>query len=301
MYDDLFLFIHIAREQGLAGAARKLGLPPATVTRRLKKLESDLGCQLVHRTARKFALTAEGESYLAALAEPVAQMEETVRRLSQDIHQLSGPLKVAAPTNISVGPLKTVWSDFAKDHPSIQLALMINNEVQDLLANQIDLALRAGPQQDSQLMQSKLGWTQTILVASASYLSAQGIPGSLKDLKDHKHITLSTIASWQLTHGETGEQQPCQPVSTTLVNDLALASQFARDGHGIALIPVSEVAEDLREGRLIRVLAPWSGPVREIYAVWPSGRLLSARAKCLRDYLRDRIAAMPILQGDIPG
>ena len=299
MLDDITLFVHIVQKRGLAAAAEHMNLPAATVTRRLQKLESALGCQLIHRSARKFSLTAEGEVYYQAYADLVQQFEVTSRNLSTDVHQLSGKLSVLAPTNISVGILQPMWSAFIKRYPEIQLHLNLSNETKDILAAQVDMALRIGPQADSQLFQKKLGSVSTILVAAPDYLTAQGTPQDLNALHDHRLIVVDTIPVWNLLFRDSGTRETLHPRAATLVNDIGLAAQLARDGHGIVLLPIIEIVEELQQGLLKQVLTPWHGPQREIFAVWPTGRLLSARAKCLRDFMQEYIAGLPVLQGEL--
>ncbi|MFD2206139.1 LysR family transcriptional regulator [Kiloniella antarctica] len=297
MIDEIALFVHIVQNRGLAAAAEQLNLPPATVTRRLQKLESTLGCQLIHRSARKFNLTAEGEVYYQAYADLVLQFEATSRNLSADIHQLTGKLTVLAPTNVSVKVLQPMWSAFIKLYPEIQLHLYLSNETKDIMADQVDMALRIGPQVDSQLFQKKIGLVSTILVASPEYLFANGTPQGLNALQDHRLIAVSTLPVWRLKNTETGLEENLHPLADTMVNDIGMASQLARDGHGVVLLPLSEMVNELQQGQLQRVLSPWCGPEREIFAVWPTGRLLSTRAKCLRDFMQAYLGKHPVLQG----
>lgn len=297
MLDDIGLFIHIAQRRSLAGAAGHLGLPPATVTRRLRKLEQDIGAQLVHRSARKFALTSEGEAYFEAFADLIGQAETNLRGLSADLHALQGALKVAAPTNISVGILQPMWSGFLKAYPDIRLTLALSNENKDLLEDQVDLALRIGPQTDLRLYQQRLGSIATILVASPEYLETAVDLTVPADLAAHKLIKVVALAQWHLENTNTQARATVHPKPFVSVDDIGLARQLAVDGHGVALLPVSEIAEDLNAGHLRTVLTDWQGPGRDIFAVWPTGRLLSARAKCLRDYVSAYLSGNPVFQG----
>ncbi|MEH6631021.1 MAG: LysR family transcriptional regulator [Halopseudomonas aestusnigri] len=299
MIDDIALFVHIVQKRGLAAAAVHLNLPAATVTRRLQKLEDILGCRLIHRSARKFNLSAEGEIYYQAYADLVQQFEVTSRNLSADVHQLSGKLTVLAPTNVSVKILQPMWSAFMKAYPEIQLHLYVSNETKDMTVDQVDMALRIGPQSDSQLFQKKLGSVKTILVASPGYLVTHGEPGGLNDLRDHRLILVSTIPVWELRNQKTGAEETLHPRPATLVNDIGLAAQLARDDLGIVLLPLSEIVEELAQGLLQQVVPAWGGSERDIFAVWPTGRLLSARAKCLRDFMQDYIGKVPVLQGSL--
>jgi LysR family transcriptional regulator AphB len=300
MFDDIGLFIHIAQRRSLAKAAAYLGLPAATVTRRLRRLEDQVGVQLVHRSARKFALTSEGEAYFDAFADLVLNAEAALRGLNADLHALQGSLKAAAPTNISVGILQPMWSAFLTDFPEIRLTLTLSNENKDLLENQVDLALRAGPQTDAGLYQKRLGCVATILTAAPAYLGEAGLPRDPSEIGRHKLIRVAALPQWHLAHHQTGQRETVHVDAHVSVDDIGLARQLAADGQGVALLPVSEISGELENGRLQPVLSGWQGQTRDLYAVWPTGRLLSARARCLRDHMARHIAANPVLQGAVP-
>ena len=289
MYDDIALFVHIVQEQGLAPAAKKLDIPAATVTRRLKRLEAEMNSQLIHRSARQFTLTPEGESCYQAYAELVEQLELTKHQLSQEFHALSGPLKVLAPTNISIGILQPMWSGFIKEYPDIKLELNLNNQVENMLPSGADLALRIGPQTSSSLYQKRLGSLKTWLVATPEYLEKKGAPQDLNALSEHKLIGTHTLNIWHMTHWENKKRQEFHPRFSTLVNDIKMVSQLVCDDLGIALLARSEVSEHLATRKLVRVLEPWQGPNRDLYTVWPTGQLLNAKAKCLRDYMNEYV------------
>ncbi|MEM9631301.1 MAG: LysR family transcriptional regulator [Pseudomonadota bacterium] len=300
MFDDLALFVCIVQNRSLSAAARQLQLPAATVTRRLRKLEEEIGAQLIHRSARKFSLTSEGEAYYEAFADVMEQAETAKRGLSSDLHEMRGRLRVAAPTNISVGLLQPMWSAFLRDYPEIQLSLQLNNQNKDLLENRIDLALRIGPQTDLHLYQKRIGCVATMLVASPDYLKNAGSPMKPEELRKHRLIGVSVLPNWQLENADAGVTDTLHLNADIAVDDIGLAGQLAADGLGISLLPVSETSDDLKTGRLQLVMPQWRGQSREAYVVWPTGRLLSARAKCLRDYIEAYVAGYPILQGALP-
>jgi len=300
MLDDMALFVKIAQTRSLKAAADRIGVPPATVTRRLRKLEEQVGAQLVHRTARRFSLTSEGEAYFEAFADLVQHAEATLRGLDADLTALQGSLKVAAPTNISVGLLQPMWSGFLARYPDIRLTLALSNKNQDLAENQVDLALRAGPQTDEGLFQQRLGTVATIPVASPDYLRRAGHPETPQDIRRHAQIRVAAFPEWQLFDTASGSSEHVPISARIAVDDIGLARQFASDGHGLALLPVSELTEDLQSGALTVVLPGWQGQKRDIFAVWPTGRLLSARAKCLRDYMASYLAERSVFRGEVP-
>ncbi len=298
MFDDIALFVQIVQQQGLAATARQQKIPAATVTRRLQKLEQQLGCQLIHRSARQFVLTAEGEIWYQAYAELVAQMESTQRSLSLELQELSGPLRVMAPSNISNGLLQPMWSGFIRDYPAIELMLMLNNEVEDLQVNRADIALRIGEQQDSALYQKRLGSIATRLFAASNYLARNGSPDNLDALQTHRLIGARPVTQWTLHHARTGQTRQLQPHFASWSTDITFNTQLAADGLGIALLPVSETRNYEASNRLVPVLPEWQGEQRNIYAIWPSGRLLNARARCLLDYMARFIDAALTNEGN---
>lgn len=298
MIDDIALFIHIVQYRGLGAAAKQLQLPAATVTRRLQKLEARIGSQLIHRSARQFNLTQEGEVYFRAYADLMQQFESTTRLLSAEHHQISGSLKVLAPTNISLGILQPIWSAFIQAYPNIHLDLQLNNSTEDVIKTQSDIAIRIGPQNDSLLYQKRLGTISTIIVASPKYLLSQGTPSNLNDLHQHRIISVNSMSTWVLTNNENNQQINIYPKYTTSVNDIRFASQLACDSVGIALLPISEVKNELNQGSLQQILHPWCGPKRDIFTVWPSGKLLNAKARCLQHFMQQQFIQDPILQGE---
>lgn len=287
MYDDIVLFVHIVQQQGLAAAAQKLDLPAATVTRRLQRLEISIARQLIHRSARQFVLTPEGEAFYQAYASLVEQLEQTQLQLSGELNILAGPLKVLAPSNISTGLLQPMWSGFIKTYPDIALELMLSNSVESMLSSGADIALRIGPQESSMLYQKRLGSLQTVLVATPEYLALSGYPQSLDELEQHRLIGTNTLVSWVMSNVGGVKKQELRPRFSTLVNDVNMVTQLVCDDLGISLLPMSEVSHLITTGTLVRILPSWQGPNRDLYTVWPSGKLLSARANCLKDYMQD--------------
>lgn len=290
MLDDIALFIHIAQQGGLSNAATQLGLPVATVSRRLQRLEQQLGYQLLQRSARQCVLTVDGEVLYQTYAGLVEQFEQAQQQLRTDMQELRGKLLVLAPSNISHGMLRPMWLGFTRQYPDIQLELQLSNQLQDMIKAKADLAMRIGPQADSSLYQKRLGQISKFLVAAPSYLSAYPAPQQPSELKDHRLIGTTIAGKWRLSQRETGAVQEILPRFNTLLNDSTFAKYMAVDGQGIALLPVTESQEELQRGQLRRVLPQWQGEPRDIYAVWPSGRLLNAKAKCLLDYMKQYIA-----------
>ena len=289
MYDDIALFLEIIKHGSFSATARYLDMPAATVTRRLQKLEKQLGVQLLNRSSRQVTLTQDGQTHYDAYRQVFEELEKVHKGLSRATHELKGPLKVLAPTNISIGLFQPMWSAFIQQYPDIQLELVLNNSIADLLTSKADIALRIGPQQDSDLHQRCLGVITTQLVASPQYVAEHGAPNTIDELNEHRLIGATALSNWLLTKKGSEETRHFQPNFSTLANDLNLVCQLARDGLGIALLPRSETIQQLKDECLVPILPQWHGPARDMYLVWPSGQLLNSKAKCLKDFILDYI------------
>lgn len=285
MLDDIALFVEVVNRGNLATAAKQLKLPAATVTRRIQRLEERLGVKLMHRSARKLVLTHDGDVYFQTYAELVQQFNQAQQILGQESKQLSGKVKVLAPVNISHGILRSMWVSFTRDYPDIQLDLELSNLQMDLIEAQADLAIRIGKQPDSSFYQRRLGELETVLVATQTYIEAHGAPEHPSQLIEHNLIGLTMRKKWVLHQQTTSQSYTLYPQWRAQINDPVFVKYFVLDSQGIALVPLTEVKAELDSGEAVRILPDWKGEVRDIFLIWPSGKLMSKRAQCLRDYI----------------
>ncbi|MCP3862063.1 MAG: LysR family transcriptional regulator [Aestuariibacter sp.] len=287
MLDDIALFVEVVNRGSLAAGAKQVKLPAATVTRRIQRLEAQLGVKLMHRSARKLVLTHDGEVYFQTYAELVQQFNQAQQVLSQENQQLAGKVKVLAPVNISHGILRTMWVSFTNEYPDIQLDLELSNHQMDLIETQADLAIRIGKQPDSSFYQRRLGELETVLIATPAYLKAHGEPSHPSELVEHNLIGISMRKKWVLHNYVNSQSFTLYPQCRAQINDPVFVKYFVLDSQGIALVPLTEVKNELDSGEAVRILPDWKGEVRDIFLIWPGGKLLSKRAQCLRDYIFD--------------
>ena len=287
MLDDIALFVEVVNRGSLAAGAKQVKLPAATVTRRIQRLEAQLGVKLMHRSARKLVLTHDGEVYFQTYAELVQQFNQAQQVLSQENQQLAGKVKVLAPVNISHGILRTMWVSFTNEYPDIQLDLELSNHQMDLIESQADLAIRIGKQPDSSFYQRRLGELETVLIATPAYLKAHGEPSHPSELVEHNLIGISMRKKWVLHNYVNSQSFTLYPQCRAQINDPVFVKYFVLDSQGIALVPLTEVKNELDNGEAVRILPDWKGEVRDIFLIWPGGKLLSKRAQCLRDYIFD--------------
>jgi len=275
MLNELQVFVAVAEEGSLSTASTRLGMTLATVSRRISHLEDHIGHKLMHRGPRGITLTAEGESYLNECGDLVHRLEHRLTNLDESLNSDAGRLKVLAPTNLAQGPLNPFWREFMADFPGVDLSVDLSNRFADLVQSQADIAIRVGPQPDSSLIQKRLGYVPTVLVAGADM---SHLPSRPEELASMPTVANPFFGDWQLTHHD-GEQLTLKKHHPLSVDDLLLAIHFAQCKPAITLCPLSAVQGELAKGNLQPVLPDWHGIHRTLYLVWPFRRAMSKRAK----------------------
>lgn len=291
--DNLELFVNIVEAGSLAAAGEKLGVPAATVTRRLQQLERHLGCRLLNRSARRLLLSPEGQLYYEQCRPLIHGLRQATQNLDGMLGDTAGHVRVLAPTNLANGPLAAAWSAFLEKYPRITLDLVLSNSMQDLVGSGADLAIRVGELADSSLTQRLLGTTRLVLVASPDYLQRQGTPATPEALADHRCIVVEPIRHWRF-ESRDGQPHTFQPAPHVRLNDLHLAISLAASGSGILLCPRVHCDADLRAGRLQILLPEYATEHRQIFAVWSQQRHLPARVRALLEHLANYLACYPL-------
>lgn len=297
MLDDLALFVAIVEAGSLNAAAEKEGLPTATVTRRLQKLEAALGYRLLHRSARRTQPTAEGLQYYEQCRPLVHALRQATLRLDATLGAVEGSIRVLAPVNFAIEVLAPAWASFLEQYPKVQLELELSNELQDLVGSGADLAIRIGALPDSTLTQRKLGNTSLVLAASPAYLARNGTPRNPAELEGHASIATLPLREWRLQDPVSGALTVLHPEPRVRVNEGRIAVMMAEAGLGIVLAPELQCHAALESGRLVRLLPEWMPATpRSVYAVWSQQRYLPARVRALLEHLAAYTAQHPLLQ-----
>jgi DNA-binding transcriptional LysR family regulator len=276
--DDVLIFVKVAHLQSISRAARSLGMPISTVSRRLSVLESRLGVSLLRRTTRRVTLTAQGREYCNHCREPLILLEEAERALVQGQRAPEGILKISVPVILGQESFLDFLSGFLKAQPGIRIDLFITNLFLDLVAENIDVAIRFGELEDSSVVATRIGKSIRYVVASADYLKGRKLPVEPADLKLHECVMLNarnSEADWDLVHGrKKARVRVAGPISS---RDFNSVSTFVHRGHGIGLLPSTYCHEALARGSLIRLLPKWSSPQIPVFAVYTNRKFLPTR------------------------
>ncbi|MBI5890367.1 MAG: LysR family transcriptional regulator [Nitrosomonadales bacterium] len=280
--DDYILFAAIAEQETLVRAAEYLGMPKATVSRRLANLETALGQRLLMRTTRRLSLTEFGQEFLdhcRRVVEEVATAQDFVR--SQDV-QPRGQLRVSMAEDYARHNLSRALATFIETYPEIELDLDLSPRLVDLIGERFDLAIRMGVlENDSTLVARKIDEQHLGLYASPIYLGLHPAPKHPDDLQRHDavrmHSRLGQPIPWKLMRGKE-VWEAVAPGRLTL-NSIGVIQQLLLDGAGIGALPNRFTEEDVRQKRLVRILPEWCFPTVTAWAVMPMRRFLPAKTR----------------------
>jgi len=274
--NDIAMFVQVVRHGSFAEAARRLGLPPNTVSRRIQQLEAQLGTRLMQRSTRKLTLTSAGQAFHERCAGAVDGLVEAGQELITGSHAPSGLVRVAATADFfDFFPMEWV-ADFLAANPLVRVDFVLSDAKADLIAEQIDVAFRGGAQPDSGYVGRKLLGPRTDgLVASPAYIAARGAPATLQELAQHDCVTAahpSGRATWRLT-GPDGEEE-VQVTGRFSGNTAQALRRAAVAGLGIALLPPSMGRLDVAAGRLVPVLPRYQRTGQGLTVLYPSRKHL---------------------------
>jgi DNA-binding transcriptional LysR family regulator len=283
------IFVEVARDGSFSGAARRLGISKASVTKHVAWLEESLRAPLLSRTTKQVALTEAGRSALESAQQLLERYEQLEAEARDSMRQPKGLVRVGTPPSFGVHHLTPLVLGFTAQHPDIQVLLSLDDGSANLIAQGLDLSIRIAPGLgDSSYVAQPLTKAPQVLVAAPAYLEAKGTPRSPAELAGHSclvHTLKSPTGIWRFT-GPQGEV--AVRVRGPLCSNFGEALQNAAVlGHGISMHPYYMVAEDLAAGRLRPVLAQYRPLELDIYAIFSSRQSLPVRVRRFVDYLKD--------------
>jgi len=284
--DNILIFVKVAQFESITRAARSLGTPISTVSRRLSVLESELGVSLLRRTTRRMTLTEQGREYLNQCQEPLALLQEAERVLTRAQKAPEGLLRVTVPLVLGQEPFLNFISGFLKGHARIRIDLFITNRFLDLVADNVDVAIRFGELEDSSVVALRLGTTVRHVVAAPKYLRTRTVPADPTDLKLHDCVMLNAKnneTDWDLVNGR--RKVRIRVSGSISSHDTNSISTFVHWGHGVGLLPSSYCDEAIAGGRLVRLLPNWASPQIPVFAVYSSRKFLPLRLRVFLDAL----------------
>jgi DNA-binding transcriptional LysR family regulator len=278
------VFVEVARAGGFAAAARRLGLPKSTISARVQALEERLGAQLFKRSTRQLSLTAEGQAYFEAVAGAVDTLVDAEAASTPEKGVLSGKIRFTTPLEFPRDAITSALSSFLRRHPRVRFEIIMTNSPLDLVAENVDLALRGGDPGGAGLIIRKVGEIGFGLYASPQYIERCGRPGRAEDLANHDLLVFVSPSQSRILRAADLFRGLEPRVAT---DNFAFLRRLAVAGIGVAAIPDILVGHEVAAGRLVRVLDGWRGDPSALYLVFPSRKDMTPRVKAFADHLAE--------------
>ena len=282
------------KRQPFEGESSPLGLPLATVSRKVSELEAHLNATLLIRSAKGLELTPAGRSYVTAAKGILEQLTEAERAAAGEYTEPKGDLVVTAPTMFGRLHALPVVTRFLAAYPEVAVDLMLTDRVTHFIDDQVDVALRIGALQDSSLIATRLGSVRRVTCASPDYLTTNGIPTTPGDVVHHNVISLRSVSAPGDWVFESDGAEITVPLKARLsVSTNAAGVDAALAGCGLLRTLSYQLAEHVRSNRLVVVLDEFEPEPRPVHLVYDRQNRLPLKLRAFVDFvvprLRDRL------------
>jgi len=298
-------FREVAIQGGFSRAAKRLKLSKATVSKYVAELEGRFGVRLLNRSTRSVSMTDAG-SLLFEHSTPLLEMAAlTVAQLQERASQPSGQLRILASTGMSQGYIPDLLAEFLSYYPEVSLSLSLTNRTLDLAEAGIDLALRAGPIENDNLIVRRLMQMDHLVCASPLYWRRHGKPEHPRELAEHAALVLTSLGAHSHWRFEDGDKVLNVPLKSRM--DATASSpliQMALRGFGVLYLPAVVVQPYVDEGELESILPEFTRKDVWLYLAYLQRRHNSAALRALIDFLTTRLSNlapnMPLPKRRIP-
>lgn len=291
--DAMAVFVAAVEEGSLSAAGRRLEMPLATVSRKLADLEAHLKARLLHRSTRRLTLTDAGEAYLAACKRILDEVTDAERVAAGEYRAPTGELVVTAPLVFGRLHVVPVTTAFLAAYPDVDVKLLLSDRALDLIADQVDVALRIGALPDSRMVATRLGAIRRVVCASPAYLKHHGRPRTPGALAAHDAVTfIAPLGTdpWRFD----GARDPTQPRTRLAVNTAEAALDAAIAGVGVTRVLSYQAAAAIAAGSLEVLLTKHEPAALPVHLLHTSRMHLPLKLRAFLDFatprLRERLA-----------
>jgi len=288
---DVLSFVRVVETGSFARAAERMGLSKPVLSRRVARLEDQLGARLLTRTARGAQPTDIGQSYYSRAANILTELEAAQEVVAEAVTQIAGPIRLTGPLSFGVQYLAPALAEFMREHPRIELDVEFDDRTVDLAGGGYDLAVRIGKLADSSLIARRIAPVRKVLVGSPEYLSRHGRPLRPADLADHQ-ILFYASEQWRFRVGARWETIRLSPILRSNNGEMLRAA--AEAGQGLCALPSFIASPAIADGSLEVVLRDFPLEEGALHAVMPPGRATTARVRALVDFLVKRFGPEPV-------
>ncbi|HBQ2643040.1 TPA: LysR family transcriptional regulator [Klebsiella pneumoniae] len=287
--EDLTLFVRAAALGSFSDAAREAGQQPAQVSAAIKRLETILNIRLFARSTRSLRLTPEGETWLPYATQMLDTLEAGLQKIQTPDDEVRGMLQIAVPSDLGRNLLLTLFRDFRQRHPALRLRLLFSDQLTDVFKDPVDVAFRYGNNDDASFISLPVApENRRVLVVSPEWIARHGEPQTLEELSQHNALIYilrgRPFDRWSLSLDGVVQQQKVS--GTVMSDDAEVIRRLAIAGEGIAYKSMLDVSDDLRAGRLRRLLPRYQGDVVPLNLICPHRKQLSAAVRLLYEEVK---------------
>jgi len=287
-----WVLVRVVQHGSFRSAARALGMPKTTVSRKVAELEAHLGVQLLQRTTRTLALTDAGAAFVEEAEGAIARLEAAEAAVSELHRSPRGKLRVTTTIPLGEQFLAPIVADFLKAYPAVEVTVQLTDRQVDLVAERFDVAIRAGELPDSTLVGKLIGMSDYRVVASPEYLAQRGTPTRPPDLTTHACLRFARSGTpvrttWTF---RSGKRTIDVPVSGGLVSDdFVVLRTAAEHGVGVTRLPNVVVHHALRAGRLVSLLDTFAPDPTPVHMLHVGAQRMPSRTRAFMDFAYPRL------------
>ena len=281
------IFITVVEEQSFSGASEKLNLATSAISKNVADLESYYDCKLLHRNTRSMHLTAEGEIFINEFKDILAQLDSLKMGLNRRKSTISGRLKITSPENAQGLGIDQKISEFIRRYPNIKVCWRQQNRQVNLVEEGIDVAIRIGKLEDSNLIAQTFSKVENLTVASPDYIKKYGMAQHPEELVNHECIIeVSNRKPWRWRFIENSVEKTVAVSGELEVDKGEAVAFFAAQGHGVARLPSFMMRDYLDSGKLIPILTAYNTTPLEVSLVYPENRLSNPAVTAFIKFIR---------------
>ena len=289
-FDSMSVFVAVIEAGGFSTASRKLGMPLATVSRKVSELEDLLKVSLINRSTRKITLTESGQSYYESCRRLLEELGEAERAASGEYRAPRGELVITAPIVFGRMHLTPVVVEFLKAYPEVNVQLQLVDRIVNLIEEQVDVAIRISELPDSSLVAVRVGTIRRVVCASPAYLAEHGTPGHPSELTNYDCITRTNLAApdaWPFRVGKVIKPFPVRKRLATTTAEASIAAAIA--GAGLCRVLCYQIVGKEKEGHLVTILSDFEPDPFPISLVYGNTRKLPLKLRAFLDYAVPRL------------
>lgn len=292
LLDGIVAFVEVVNSGSFTNAAENSGHSTSYISKEITKLEERLGVRLLNRTTRSLSLTPEGEVYFQQCQQIVDDAGQAETLLGGQQQDPQGVLRVSCPVSFGLSRVRPILAKYTQKYPKVTIEIDLNDRKVDMVADGVDVVIRASRQlDDSSLISRRFMTSQGVFVASPGYLKKHGTPESPEQLANHKTLSYSNLKSpllWSYLDKD-GEMQQVQVASQVLTNSPEMELALCVADQGITRMPLFNLSGEIERGELVELFADYPKQEIGIYLVYPSRKHMSAKVRSFIDFVIEHL------------